>query len=414
MRLLVVKKIFLWCLVYFWGLGVAIPYISYLIFGIFNTSIYTYVPDVYLHKTALILTVSVLISILLILAVPTGRGLIEPKYELGNWYIIGLLLFFICSRIRLGNGSVAAAFEATTAGEVNGTFVAYMGLFCDVTYVMFLYFLSVKKNVKYFTILLLYVIYTVLCASRSGLLTIVFVLITVLFASSKFKNQKKKMVLIIFLAIMLSPFVFMFSTSSRNMSAGNDRSKVINTIVGRCSQLEIGGIALYKASNGTWDENVFLEKYGLQEQVKLVINSIVPGDIFDGDVDPNQYYRTVFLETPEQVAHDNYTSMNLTLPIYLSLKYGVILGIILTAIIVFIWYIFCCLIKNQAMKILYIIAIRDIMTYFDWVMIWRIVFTMTLTAVVFNILDIIMKNKKLVMWTNRRIEKLCPKKLYKL
>lgn len=399
------KRIFTYCILYFWGLGVVIPYISLLIFGIFNTQLYTDIPDIYLHKTALVETIVVFTSLIIIRMLPIGNGIIIPKYRIGGWYIYFWLIYYIIGRLRLGNGSIAAAFEATAAGAVNGTLIAYLGLFCDLMYMVFVYFLCVKGKVNYIAIIILYAIYTILCSSRSGLLTIIFILGLTLFVSDKFKNNRKKICLIIFICMLCAPLIFVLSTKNRNSSSGGTYKEVINTIVGRCSQLELGGLALYKYENDSWDEEVFERKYAFDSQMKLIVNSLIPGDMFESDVDPNQYYRTVFLNMPEEEAYNNYTSMNLTLPIYLRLKYGTFLGIGISIIILVVWYVLCSSIKNQVIQVLFAIGVRDILIFFDWVMIGRLLLTMLLTAIVFNGVVLLSRSKRLNMKNNMRIYK---------
>lgn len=70
--------------------------------------------------------------------------------------------------------------------------------------------------------------------------------------------------------------------------------ELTDQIVGRCSNLEVLGDALYQKKENLWNSDVFERKYSIENQFKICVNSLVIGDVFEDDVYPNQYYRTIF------------------------------------------------------------------------------------------------------------------------
>ena len=116
--------------------------------------------------------------------------------------------------------------------------------------------------------------------------------------------------------IMLAPVLYMLATASRS-DANLSIEGMINQIVGRVSYLEISAIEIEQAKTGDYVADVFNEKYGMENQAKQIVNMLVPGSVFQDDVQPNQYWRAIFAGWTKEAAKEHYTSMYFVLPVYL-------------------------------------------------------------------------------------------------
>lgn len=180
------------------------------------------------------------------------------------------------------------------------------------------------------------------------------------------RDMKQKIGVLIMIAVLIAPFLYAVSTISRG-GAQNTVEYMAKQIVARLSYIEPGGIELQQYVEKTYNKAVFLEKYGLKNQTEQIINSMFPGDIFENDVQPNQYWRTIFAGWNKEEARKYYTSSTMILPMYFYLKYGGILGISLCVIFSCGLFWIICRIKDSAVAVFMAsYTFYTIFQYFDW------------------------------------------------
>ena len=131
---------------------------------------------------------------------------------------------------------------------------------------------------------------------------------------------------------------------------------------------------------GSYKKLIFEEKYSLQNQGEQILNSILPGDLFPSDVQPNQYWRAIFAGWREDLAKEHYMSMTFMLPMYFILKYGFSLGFIYFVVFFFCMYVLISRIKDPVASIFLIGTLTySVFQYFDWCYHFQDVFYFTLT-----------------------------------
>ena len=96
----------------------------------------------------------------------------------------------------------------------------------------------------------------------------------------------------------------------------------------------------------------------------------MPGQIFDFDVMPNNYYRAMFLGYSESFVFDNYMSVNLTLPIYLYMKYSYFSIIISIFYILGFYKLVLFLKRYPLLVIMFLSVFYNILYFFDWNMVF--------------------------------------------
>jgi hypothetical protein len=174
------------------------------------------------------------------------------------------------------------------------------------------------------------------------------------------------MIVLMLIPVLLAPFLFVIATNMRS-STPNTLSYFVNLIIGRVSFIEIGGIELEQYVNGTYNKLVFSDKYGLVNQIKQTINSLVIGDVFSPDAFPNQYWRSVFTGWDLESAKINYTSMNMILPIYLIFKYSFLGGLILFLLLMGLYFRFVCRLQDKVLGMyLATMLFYTLFQFFDW------------------------------------------------
>lgn len=150
--------------------------------------------------------------------------------------------------------------------------------------------------------------------------------------------------------------------------------------MGRMSFLETSMLPIhYKDMNDPL--NIFYDKYGLLNQVKQIIDSIFPGNLFGNDVMPNQYYRAAFMGYSVNFVVNVYTSINITLPVYLYMYVGSFFSCLIGIGILVLYY--KLLIKsagNIFIVVPLLASLYHLLYFFDWVMWFLQFFTFMLTS----------------------------------
>ena len=246
--------------------------------------------------------------------------------------------------------------------------MGYLSIFTDLGVLMAMYLLAYKKNFKIIPFIIVYVFYTVVSGSRSGMMWALVILIGMLFCveNNVLKINLKKYIPYILIGILLMPFLYVVSSSLRGYE-NYGFEYMINQIVSRVSLLEDGGVALWKADCGSWNESLFYEKYSLVNQFKCIVNSLMPGSVFEQDIWPNLYYRAIFLGESIEQCRSVYCSNFLILPVYLQLKYDKALAVIVSVMLVVGLYILLALFEKYAIsRICAIYILLELFEYFDW------------------------------------------------
>lgn len=374
------KKVFISILMFFWGFHFFLPWLYYKIFGYVN--IYSDIRYPYIiNKAFLLNSISIFGAIFFILFLPDRKKLIIGRFKhttkLFFLSILYILIFYIFSGGYLGIRS----------GELSGSYLAYIKLFLNVFVILFmaLYF---QKSKVYFTILIvIYVILQTMLGSRSAIISIIMIFIL----GSMFKNfnQYKKIILkyIIILGI-ISPLLFFYATFSRGSKL--DKQQLKRMIIGRVSLIELAMLPIYFKDMKKENElRLFYKKYHLIHQGKLIFNSFFPGNLFIHDVDPNQYYRSIFLGLSEKRAREYYTSINMTLPTYFYMYSNFYVACFLFIIFIWLYYIIWILVgeKNIYIFIMLLLNLYSLLYFFDFVMYFRELFSSLLTIIMVVLFD---------------------------
>lgn len=379
-------------LIWFWLLGVAVPYLFYFLDILktetLATGIYdgVFAPDTYLHTVAVYLTVVIGASLTIAKIIDKDNTEI-CNYPVKSWYIYLVLFFAVAYRlflwVKLGGGE--NVFNYVLNGGINGTAFGYFGLVMSINDLIILYLFCAKSNVNWGIIAGCFIFYSVLCVSRSGFLFCIYCMGVCFLVIPRFRCLRRIIVWLVVIGCILSPIAFTFSTINRGVNV--DDKLILSLIDGRCSQLELSGIALWKSEQNEWNKEFFDFKYGVKNQGKMCINAMVPGDFFESDVDPNQYYRSVFLNKSVEYAKNHYTSANITLPVYFVIKYGELIGLVLSVGLLVLWFVVCRILQGTGLGWLLAFHTIDIITFFDWVVISRSLLTMFMTYLMFRIVN---------------------------
>lgn len=394
----VIKKLFIWMLVYYWSIGVGLPIIYYFFTGKFvrgyGEGLYI-CPDRYYIYAALLLSVVILICICIIRLSPEKNNRINsPQISGFSWYYYAVVLYIIISRLIVVGPANKDSFNAVLSGQYSGTIYSYVRLFLDLGALLIIQIMCTAEKVSIFSSCFLYLLYTLLAQSRQGILFIFIILTCVLSAGRKKDNfsydepilhhSRRLIKYLLGGAILFAPFLYILTTKSRGHNSGGSISGTIEKIINRCSRLELAGLVLYEKDSGLYNAEVFQRKYGVVNQIKQIVNTIIPGDIFPGDVQPNQYYRTVFLGQSEAFSRKNYVSINTGLPSYLTVKYGYMIAILLSILlIVGLFYVAIRFEKYSISRVIPIMIMTDFLDYFDWVYIFQRLFSICLTIFLF-------------------------------
>lgn len=223
--------------------------------------------------------------------------------------------------------------------------------------------------------------FEILCSSFTGSRASIFKIILFLYLllPTIDKKKRKKIYRLMFFLFPLSVVAFIFATS---VIRGENYSilEYIKLIIGRLSLLDPAAISLGGKLGGGWNSEVFISKYSFLNQMKLVTNTIIPGDIFPYDIHPNLYFRAVYFGNTLEWCNQYYSSMNMTLPVYFCVKYGYIPSVVITVALLVIIYKLIRRTKSYNLSYsLLFIFIYQLLYYFDWVYTFNYLYGILLT-----------------------------------
>jgi len=372
------KKSIVAIIIYFLTIHIALPGIYYLIYGF--APVYTDLIDLpALIKSFYLIVCPILLALLLILIIPSKDDVIEPSID-GKPVSE---LFYFSIFLKLFIFYYYGGFSAVIAGEANGTLGNYLSLFFNPFVLLLVLLFAQKKRSNAILAVLFYILSTTLSGSRSGILSIVFVFL-IGYSFVTFKLYKKSLYRFVAGGLLVAPMIFIFATNLRGYTDSISMSLVFDQIAGRMSVLETSMLPIHFLDNGL-NMDLFYEKYSFINQFKLSLDSIIPGQLFDFDVMPNNYYRAIFMGYDQSFVMDNYMSINLTLPIYLFLKYSY-LSIILTPLYILSFYKIAIFFKKYPLIVILVLSVFYYLLYFfDWVFIFTQLYKSVLTLIFLKI-----------------------------
>lgn len=367
------KKTIIAITIYFLLLHVVLPGIYYVIYGF--TPIYSSLEDnEALVKSFFLLFMPFLVAIIILYFISSKHDEIESNID-GNPITV---LFYFSIVFKLGIILVTGGFSAALSGENNGALSNYISLFLNPFTLLLALLLVQKKKSNVLMAIFFYVLSVTLSGSRSGIISIFFVFFIGL-GFEAFRYYKKKVSVFLKWGLILAPLLFMLATQLRGVGDIIGLDVIIRLIVGRMSALETTMMPVYYYDHNL-NLDLFYDKYSVWHQFLLSVDSIVPGQLFDFDVMPNNYYRAIFMDYSESFVFENYMSVNLCLPTYLYLKYGYF-TFILTIIYILLFYKFTSLFRRYPLIVIVLLSVfYNLIYFFDWVMIFMQIYTSLLTV----------------------------------
>ncbi|WP_400262017.1 hypothetical protein ACFX5U_20940 [Sphingobacterium sp. SG20118] len=365
-------------LLYFLILHVFLPGCYYLFNG-FRPVYSEFIDLPSLVKGFYLIVTPFVISIIILWCLPKQDDVIKPHIS-GRPVTV---LFYFSILLKLAIIYTTGGFAAAVNGETNGTLSNYISIFFNpFTLLLVMLFVQEKKS-NIILAVLFYVLSVTLSGSRSGIISMFFVFF-IGFSFAIFDQYKQRLFVFLKFGILLAPVLFVFATSLREVEGIFTLEFILDQIVGRMSTLETSMLPIYYYDNNLALE-VFYEKFSVLHQLKLCIDSILPGQIFEFDVMPNNYYRFFFLGYEQNFVIENYMSVNLTLPVYLYMKYKYF-SIIFVIIYVLSFYYLILFFRKYPMIVIVLLSVfYNLIYFFDWVMIFTQFYTSLLTIVVLKV-----------------------------
>lgn len=385
------KKVYYLIVTVVLGLNVIFPAMVYLWFGFFY--VYYPVSTKYVGKATAFLVFMLILTICVVKLSRYGNKKIDIKKN-DNYILVDnavIILFWVSVTIRILKYIQTGGFLGIISGESNGTFLAYLSFFFDLRMLYFFVLLrffrveNIKKIVFYSTV---YVAISLMYSSRSGIFFVVLNCGILLFGLKISEKFRKKMIALLIISAIIAPFMFAIATASRGTTSIFSVEKLCRSIVGRLSIDEVAAIELEQYENGMYKDQLFEEKYGIVNQSKLIVNTLIPGSLFENDVDPNQYWRAIFSNWSEDTVKMYYTSIYSILPMYLYLKYHGLIGLFLYFLIIYFMFRSTCRMKNQTIALFFgVHFFYTVFQYFDWVYHTRDLVSFLLTLLMIKLLS---------------------------
>lgn len=323
------KKVYISILLFFLVFHYIIPCFFYFTYGFVN--IYSNLYDFEsIIKGFLLNFISIIGAIFFVAYLPDKRQQVEPVYQHTTKFY-SIAAFFVIIPFILYGG-----FAGALRGAANSSVFSFLKLFFDFSTAIFFALFLQRKVLNVFYLFFLYIFILTFTGSRSAVIFIfLLVLMYPMFSNS---NIYRPIVLKYFkMGLLISPILFIIGTSTRTQKKDEGLHKISyvgEKIIGRISFLELNMIAISKTDNKTADIALFENKYGASNQLKQIVNAASPIDPFIYDIDPNQYFRAIFLGYTEKEVRSSYMSINLSLPVYLYIKYGFIFACVFSILII--------------------------------------------------------------------------------
>lgn len=366
------KKTIIAIIIYFLMLHVLLPAMYYLYNGF--VPIYSdFTNQQALIKSFFLICIPLIITIFILRFLPKRNDIIAPNID-GKPVTF---LFYFSILLKLVILFTTGGFASIITGDANGTVSNYISLFFNPFTLLLVLLFVQKKRSNIVIAIFFYVLSVTLSGSRSGIITVFFVFF-IGYTFEIFKIYQKKLSTFLKYSIFLTPIIFIFATKLRGVDEVFSLDFLFNQIVGRMSVIETSMLPVYYYDNNL-NLELFYDKFSFWNQLKLIIDGIVPGQIFNFDVMPNNYYRAMFLDYSESFVFDNYMSVNLTLPIYLYLKYSYF-SVLFCIMYVLGFYKLALLLKRYPLFVIILLSVfYNILYFFDWVMVFSQLYISFLT-----------------------------------
>lgn len=435
------KKSFLGILIFFLFFHFIFPYFYYLIFG--GTPIYknwtlgnSKIWDVVSLNIGFFLNIIPLtVAIIIIFFSKDTLFYIEKKRTAVEFFFCCLVYFFSMIIIIIPIITTKSSYIPIFT-KLNGTIWGYITMFLSPSIFFLLIMINfpffVEKSKSFDILIISLIFFNFFSGSRSIAITLL-IIFFILYGMNILKKYYRKFLIYIILTFLITPLIWpmcnylrsngfkdnsfnifkdvsfnIFKDDSLNIfkddsNAFTAASSSIAQIVGRISMLETSMLPIYWYRNNYENLKYFYHKYNLCHQAKILINQLVPGDIFKFDIPPNQYYRAAFLGYPLEIVKKNYCSINITLPIYLFMYKGVLISLFLSIIIYvgFYWVIYLCWKWIPLLGVIFLFNLYQLIYFFDFVVLGKLFFTSVLVLLTFMG----------IIWSTGGIQKLFKKKI---
>lgn len=374
-------------------LGIAIPKIYFLLFG--NILNYSDIYDSNAElKVILITTLSYLVASLLIYILPILNY--SQKYFLKGRLVFYLYFFsiFISIFYLISSGG----FQGLINLENETSFLYYLNMFLNPMFFLCCCLFFKETTPKYFFIIFFtYLFFTIISGSRAGVYHLIYIFIIGL-SFFNFKHVKKQLSRYLIFLIILSPLLFLTGSLVRYQYLSLDIIGLFDLIMVRLSILEIGMIPIHYHDNLNYEVmSLFSEKYNLISQLKVIFDSLFPGNFFGEEYLPNFYYRYIFLGEGLEYVESNYMSINMGLPVYFYLNFGYF-SIFLTGIFISMYAVLIHCMRNYPLIALSLwLTLPQFLLYFDFVMIFKTFQANILSILIYKILSNTLFSKKLLL-----------------
>jgi len=328
-----------------------------------------------LLKAVYIIVVPLVISAVVLYFLPKRDEIIAPNIE-GKPVTF---IFYFSVLLKLAIVYATGGFAAAVTGELNGTFVNYLSIFFNPFTLLLAMLFTQKKKSNIILAVVFYVLSVTLSGSRSGIISIFFVFF-IGFSFVIFRDYKKKLFVFLKYGILVTPIIFVLATRMRDNEYDISIDFLLDQIFGRMSTLETSMLPIHYLDNNL-ELETFYDKFSMWHQLKLSIDAILPGQIFEFDVMPNNYYRHIFLGYEKEFVVENYMSINLTLPIYLYMKYQYF-AIPLTILYMLGFYWLILAVRKYPLAVIVLLGVfYNLIYFFDWVMVFMQFYTSLLTII---------------------------------
>ena len=368
------KRSLIYMLAYVLLLHVILPGIYYCFYDIFPlySSI---IEEQAFWKSFWIILLSLSSAILVLALVPKSPNDVIKPHIKGS---VIAELFYSSTLFKLFSFLFMGGYQSLITGGSNGTLSRYISLFLDPFFLLLVLLFTQQKKTNVIFAIFFYIASVTLSGSRSGVLAVIFIFL-IGFTFHNFSIYRSKISKFLLIGLGISPLLFVYATLLRE-SSFSEFKLLGDIIVGRMSTLETAMWPVHYTDQGL-DASLFDEKYSVLNQFKLILDSLIPGQIFEADVMPNNYYRAIFLDYGIDFVKENYMSINITLPIYLYVKYNYFC-VLFSILHVLIFYKLLKLLKSYPLFILACLAsFYNLIYYFDYVMLFTQFYSFVLTII---------------------------------
>lgn len=368
------RRQFVYILLFFWGFHFLFPFVFQYLFG--EITIYS---DINSRIGFVINSVVCFVVIFFLYTIKIPSFIkISPIF---NYVWVYYLLACVLTLLKF---TLYGGFEGQITGAANGSIISFLTIPFNLKFAIFFLFMFQKK-IKYISgCIISYILLTTIMGSRSAIISVLILLLYLpLYSNSSVLMPKLKRAFLVL--CFFAPLLFIYATSVRTEIDMNGISKLI---VGRISMIELSSIPLETKDDQSYDTKLFSDKYSISNQLEQSMNVITPIDLFQNDVNPNQYYRSIFLGYSEEFVQNVYMSMNLTFPIYWILISNYFWGVLLASALLLLYFFLLVRSRNNIFLFTILLcSLYEILYFFDLVMITQNMFRMFVSIIALYIVE---------------------------